>query len=136
MITHDVEDTAGAVLDSQSLKLGPSTPANSVSLNGKYYSTFKSKGPSDGTKCSYCGNLKHTRDTCFKLHGYPDWWHELQAKRRQDGSGKDGGTSKNATSSTGKAAIVSVEPQLSLIPAATVDVNAGYSHQGDNWAWY
>ena len=132
MITHDIEETAGAVLASRSLKLGPSTPANSLSLNGKYNSTLKSKGPLDGTKCSHCGNSKHTRDTCFKLHGYPDWWHELQAKRRQDGSGKDGGTSKNAASSTGKATVVSAEPQLSLIPATTIDVNAGMVLLGTN----
>ncbi|KAG8371537.1 hypothetical protein BUALT_Bualt13G0098200 [Buddleja alternifolia] len=23
--------------------------------------------------CTHCGNTKHTKDTCFKLHGYPDW---------------------------------------------------------------
>ncbi|XP_070673139.1 uncharacterized protein [Malus domestica] len=28
----------------------------------------------DTRKCTYCDKDKHTRDTCFKLHGYPDWW--------------------------------------------------------------
>ncbi|KAL6348514.1 hypothetical protein AAG906_013134 [Vitis piasezkii] len=36
-------------------------------------------GHSNGNKCTHCGSTKHTRETCFKLHGYPDWWHELQA---------------------------------------------------------
>ncbi|KAL6286789.1 hypothetical protein ACE6H2_011179 [Prunus campanulata] len=25
--------------------------------------------------CTHCGNPKHTQETCFKSHGYPDWWH-------------------------------------------------------------
>ena len=83
-------------------------------------------------KCSHCGNSKHTRDTCFKLHGYPDWWHELQAKRRRDGNGKDGGASKNAANGTGKAAIASAESQLSLIPTTTVDLDTSMSFLGTN----
>ena len=39
----------------------------------------KTKPPFDGMKCTHCGNSKHTRDTCFKLHGYPDWWNDFQA---------------------------------------------------------
>lgn len=35
--------------------------------------------------CTYCRNLKHTRDTCFKLHGFPDWWHELKTKKKREG---------------------------------------------------
>lgn len=44
---------------------------------GKNNSFSKSKGLSDGGRCTHCGNVRHTRDTCFKLHGYPEWWHEL-----------------------------------------------------------
>ena len=50
---------------------------------GKHNSVLKSKGPSDGGKCTHCGNVRHTRDTYFKLHGYPKWWHELQAKKKK-----------------------------------------------------
>ncbi|RVW71211.1 Retrovirus-related Pol polyprotein from transposon TNT 1-94 [Vitis vinifera] len=124
MTASNGEEAAGAVMASRSLKQGPSTVANSLSLNGKF---SKSNGPSNDMKCSHCGNSKHTRDTCFKLHGYPDWWHELQAKRRRDGNGKDGGASKNATNGTGKAAIASAESQLSLIPTTTVDLDTGMS---------
>jgi len=70
MVTGGSTDTQGAVLASKGFKTGQST--------------------SDGTKCSHCGNLKHTRDNCFKLHGYPDWWNELQAQKRRDAT--DGGT--------------------------------------------
>lgn len=40
------------------------------------------KGQSDGGKCTHYGSTKHTRDNCFKIIGYPDWWHELQAKKK------------------------------------------------------
>ncbi|RVW89832.1 hypothetical protein CK203_034463 [Vitis vinifera] len=45
-------------------------------------SSSQSKGHSDGNKCTHCGITKHTRETCFKLHGYLDWWHELQAQKK------------------------------------------------------
>ncbi|XP_073112179.1 uncharacterized protein [Elaeis guineensis] len=30
--------------------------------------------------CTYCKVQGHIRDTCFKLHGYPDWYKELKQK--------------------------------------------------------
>lgn len=54
-------------------------------------------------------STKHTIAlNCFKLNGYPDWWHELQARKKRDFTGTDG--------STGQAALVVAEPHLSLIP--------------------
>ena len=47
------------------IKTGPS-------LNDKK----KGKGTDEG--CTHCGNPKHTRDTYFKLHGYPEWWEDLK----------------------------------------------------------
>ncbi|KAI4351752.1 hypothetical protein L6164_006074 [Bauhinia variegata] len=67
----------------------------------------KQKNQADVGGCTHCGNQKHTKDTCFKLHGYPDWWHELKAKKKRDG---------------GRAALVNAEssaptePHLSLVP--------------------
>ena len=31
--------------------------------------------------CTHCGGNKHTKDTCFQLHGYPEWWYELKEKK-------------------------------------------------------
>ncbi|KAL6325478.1 hypothetical protein AAG906_023323 [Vitis piasezkii] len=111
MIANNGEEAAGAVMASRSLKQGPSTAANSLSLNEKF---SKSNGPSNDMKCSHY------------------WWHELQAKRRRDGNGNDGGASKNAANGTGKAAIASAESQLSLIPTTTVDLDTGMSFLGTN----
>jgi hypothetical protein len=51
---------------------------------------------------------KHTHETFFKLHGYPDWWYELEARKRRDGNGGN----------IGHAVVATAEPYLSLIPAA------------------
>ncbi|KAK4408085.1 Retrovirus-related Pol polyprotein from transposon RE2 [Sesamum angolense] len=35
--------------------------------------------------CGNCGRTGHTKDTCFKLHGVPDWYRELKDKKRREG---------------------------------------------------
>jgi hypothetical protein len=83
MVTGGSTDTQGAVLASKGFKTGQSTSTATRPLSLSTYKNGTSPkaraSSSDGTKCSRCGNLKHTRDNCFKLHGYPDWWNELQA---------------------------------------------------------
>lgn len=39
--------------------------------------------PTDKSKlwCSHCGMQKHTRETCFQLLGYPEWWEERQTAK-------------------------------------------------------
>ncbi|KAF5454826.1 hypothetical protein F2P56_024463 [Juglans regia] len=105
MNIHDTDGLQGAVLASKALTL-------STSAHGK---TAKNRNSTDGKKCSHCGNQKHTRETCFKLHGYPDWWHDLQARKCPDGTGTSG--------SSGTATVASAEPHLSLIqsPAMSTD---------------
>lgn len=31
--------------------------------------------------CDHCGGNGHTKDTCFKLHGYPDWFKQLRKEK-------------------------------------------------------
>ena len=52
------------------------------SSNEKPNMTAKPKSTGEEGGCTHCGNMKHTKETCFKLHGYPDWWHELKAKMK------------------------------------------------------
>ncbi|RVX03529.1 hypothetical protein CK203_027783 [Vitis vinifera] len=87
MITGSADAVSSAVLATKGLKLGSSIQPPTVH-NGKPKScTF-----SEGLKCSHCGNSKHTRDTCFKLHGYPNWWNDLRAKKGRDAGTKDEGS--------------------------------------------
>eukprot|EP00261_Vitis_vinifera_P038472 XP_019079715.1 PREDICTED: uncharacterized protein LOC109123697 isoform X2 [Vitis vinifera] len=118
IMTSSSNIALGAVMASKGLKLGKP----------------KSKPQSDGTKCTHCGNVKHTRETCFKLHGYPEWWNDFQAWKKCEG------TSTNED--TRRAAVASAKHQLSLTAQPestnlfTTLSDQGYSHQGDHWAWY
>ena len=82
----------------------PGQPQTLVKLG----SSTKNKSQIDGGKCTHYGNTKHTRDTCFKLHGYLDWWHELQSRKKKDNTTIEEGM--------GWATMVITKPQLSLIP--------------------
>ena len=61
--------SGGAVMATKGIKSGQ---FGSLSLSGGKPNSSKPKGQSDGSKCTHYGCTKHTRDTCFKLHGYPD----------------------------------------------------------------
>ncbi|XP_011071708.1 uncharacterized protein LOC105157106 [Sesamum indicum] len=40
--------------------------------------------------CEHCQRLGHSKDTCFKLHGVPDWYKEmLDQKKKTGGRGRD-----------------------------------------------
>ena len=66
--------SGGVVMATKGIKFGQ---FRSLSLSGGKPNSSKPNGQFDGSKCTHCGSTKHTCDTCFKLHGYPDWWHEL-----------------------------------------------------------
>ena len=84
--------------------------------NGNPNTPTKPKSQGEGGGCTHYGNTKHTKETCFKLHGYPDWWHELKAKKKCEASGGD---------NPGRAALMSVEPQLSLVPQQESSISTG-----------
>ncbi|KAI5419234.1 hypothetical protein KIW84_043418, partial [Lathyrus oleraceus] len=120
VMTNNSNELSGAVLASKGLKLHSS----------KILSQSKHKEPSNGTKCSHCGGNKHTSETCFKLHGYPDWWTDFQARKRRD----------TTDSNPGKAAVATVEPHLSLIPKSSSHTTEGNvlicsNHDDDSNAW-
>lgn len=41
-------------------------------------------------QCSHCGGTRHTKEECFKLIGYPEWWSDPKKKepRHQNDKGK------------------------------------------------
>jgi hypothetical protein len=135
----DPDSPSNVVLATKGLKLNlapSSAGAASIPHSRRQNGTSRSRNSrntSDGLKCSHCGKQNHTNDNCFKNIGYPDWWYELQAKKKNNGTG--------INASTGKVAVASTEAHLSLIPQAQSqdagpNSDIGYSHQGDNWVWY
>ena len=65
--------TSGVVMATKGVRSGQS---QTLLKSG---SSSRSRGHFDGNKRSHCGSTKHTREACFKVHGYLDWWHKLQA---------------------------------------------------------
>lgn len=106
MVTGSTDSIHGEVLAAKGLKLNSPIHGPSPQGGGRYSKNTRSRQPSEGAKCTHCGNSKHTRESCFKLHGYPDWWEEFQEKKRRDAAGSD--------NVKGKAAVVTAEPHLSL----------------------
>ena len=76
----------GVGLATKGLKMGPNPFGKDgvLVLNKSNPIGLNSKQQIEGLKCSHCGNSKHTQDTCFNLHGHPDWWHKFQAKKKRN----------------------------------------------------
>ncbi|KAL0360589.1 UNVERIFIED_CONTAM: Retrovirus-related Pol polyprotein from transposon RE1 [Sesamum radiatum] len=36
--------------------------------------------------CEHCGKNGHTKEVCFEIHGYPEWYRNLVEQRRRDGA--------------------------------------------------
>ena len=101
--------TSGVVMATKGVRSGQSQTLL------KSRSSSRSRGHFDGNKCTHCGSTKHTRETCFKVHGYPDWWHELQARKKRDASATE--------DVRGRVAVATAESALSLIPVAEPSVS-------------
>ena len=96
--------TSSAVMATKGVRSGTS---QTLPKSGSF---SRSKGHFDGNKCTHFGSTKHTRETCFKVHGYPDWWHELQARKKRDASATE--------DVRGQVVVATTESQLSLILVA------------------
>jgi hypothetical protein len=139
MISGDSIDNPGEFLASKSFR--PEHPSSTKTLslgNGKPGPVSRPYSSSDGLKCSHCGNLKHTQDTCFKLHGYPDWWNELRARKRRDTPGSTGGNDQAAVA-TADAPHLSLSSLAETSKEATPPTDSGNlgtalcsSSQGEN----
>ncbi|KAK4834313.1 hypothetical protein QYF36_020690 [Acer negundo] len=87
------ENSTAAFLEDLTIRMTQmSKNGSSSSGGGKTNALNKNaKGQTERGACTYCGNMQHTRETCFKLHGYPEWWNELKARKQRDvtsGSGQ------------------------------------------------
>ncbi|KAL0455921.1 UNVERIFIED_CONTAM: hypothetical protein Slati_0931300 [Sesamum latifolium] len=49
-----------------------------------------------GQYCTNHDKLGHTRDTCFKLHGTPHWYKELNKKKKREGGSVRGNNAEVA----------------------------------------
>ncbi|KAF7833411.1 uncharacterized protein G2W53_015744 [Senna tora] len=51
------------------------------STPGRTDGNYKKREVSEKDKyCEHCNANGHTKDTCFKIHRYPEWWKEMKEK--------------------------------------------------------
>jgi GAG-pre-integrase domain len=93
----------------QGIMLKDGAAPNSFAMVSKGYksgklSNFQSKNfihtDKSKLKCTSCGKTRHTRENCFEVIGYPEWWKD---RKNTHGEGSKG-RSNMAAASTGHAA--------------------------------
>ena len=65
------------------MKTNPSSDFESLDTGGIFSVKGKSYRREDERshlKCTYCGGTRHTRNECFKLVGYPEWWPDSKKR--------------------------------------------------------
>ncbi|KAB2628036.1 hypothetical protein D8674_032831 [Pyrus ussuriensis x Pyrus communis] len=78
-----------------------SSNSSNQSLNSRPFN----RENKDDLKCIFCGQTRHTEDTCFTKHGVPDWFPELKKKLRAKERGAAG-------SSGGRASLAAATPAV------------------------
>lgn len=107
MMVTRVDTTLGVVMLSKEGHKSQQQPSLQILSSGKPNTMTKMKPHTEGEGYTHCGNVKHNQETCFKIHGYPEWWHELKTKKKCEA---------NLSENPGQATFISIEPQLSPIP--------------------
>ncbi|XP_076931311.1 uncharacterized protein LOC143596416 [Bidens hawaiensis] len=91
-------------------------------------------------KCSHCGMSKHTRDQCFKLVGYPEWWNDGHKKGNKEGTkaaGAVGSTAgKDNHQGAGFGGMAFADEEASMPLQNDDGGGRGYQDGSDNWAWH
>ena len=118
---NNTEPTSSPVLLSKGLRIQqPSIQSSKLRMSfpsvGK-----KSKGQTAHKGCTHCGNSKHTREICFKLHGYPEWWKELKERKTRE---------SNSREDTGRAAFINTKPILEVANDPTTECQKGQGNTG------
>ncbi|KAM0071101.1 putative transcription factor interactor and regulator CCHC(Zn) family [Helianthus debilis subsp. tardiflorus] len=98
-------------------------------------------------KCTHCGMTRHTKEQCFRIVGYPDWWADGNKKTGKSsdkgkaaGEGETSGTGgkKQGTGFGG----MMIGDGFSEEDASFFEVEEGnesgkgYQDGSDHWAWH
>ncbi|CAA0831808.1 Unknown protein [Striga hermonthica] len=95
--------------------------------------------------CTHCNRAKHTNETCFLLHGFPDWWEDghkpgkpnntriAAAAGSHEATNTSGGHGINGK---GLVAAGSSGAQHGGSSDNQSGTKGGHSYTGDHWAWY
>ncbi|XP_057529771.1 uncharacterized protein LOC130808310 [Amaranthus tricolor] len=65
------------------MKTEPSSDLESPGSGGVFSArgrTYRRDDDKTHLKCTHCGGTRHTKNECFKLVGYPEWWPDTKKK--------------------------------------------------------
>nr|GFC89634.1 hypothetical protein [Tanacetum cinerariifolium] len=95
-VTNETHGIATRLIAEETYGMGLSTKGFRRFEGQKKWTTRDDKSH---LKCEECGMNRHTKDQCFKIIGYPDWWTDGKKKASNKGAKKDK-PSTSPTSST------------------------------------
>ncbi|XP_058196889.1 uncharacterized protein LOC131312891 [Rhododendron vialii] len=84
---------------------------------GVVMASWKMPSSKKDRKCTHCNGIGHTVDTCFQLHGYPDWHPK----------------GKTASYVSSNAKELDPKGNLAITPGFTAKSEHPYS--GEDWQW-
>ncbi|XP_057526492.1 uncharacterized protein LOC130805723 [Amaranthus tricolor] len=61
--------------------IDPSEFGSGLAVKNKNFPRNRETDDWQKLRCSHCGGSRHTKEGCFKLVGYPDWWDDLQKRK-------------------------------------------------------
>ena len=67
--------------DASSLGTNPSEFGSGLATRNKTLQKSREEDDRRKLRCTYCGGSRHTKEGCFKLVGYPEWWDDLQKRK-------------------------------------------------------
>ena len=79
MMKNEVTISGGAMLSNGGQK-SQQQLSFQAPLTERPNTRIKPKSQGEGGSCTLCGNAKHTKETCFKLYGYPAEGKEKMVK--------------------------------------------------------
>ncbi|KAF5772160.1 hypothetical protein HanXRQr2_Chr13g0573561 [Helianthus annuus] len=94
-------------------------------------------------KCDHCGMAKHTKEQCFKIVGYPDWWADGHKKGRaaaavgnQETTSSGGSSGEHQKPAGGLDGIDKGNSGGCCFAAVQGEETTGHQDGKDHWAWY
>uniref|UniRef100_A0A803L9R4 GAG-pre-integrase domain-containing protein n=1 Tax=Chenopodium quinoa TaxID=63459 RepID=A0A803L9R4_CHEQI len=112
----------GIMTGDSSLGRGPSEVGSGLVAQRRSDSSSR-REDKNHLKCSHCGGTKHTKEGCFKLIGYPEWWEDLRQRKAATKATKTGGKA-NAAIGEGELTNTSGDP-----PTTVTDRRTGTSSE-------
>ncbi|KAJ0453691.1 putative transcription factor interactor and regulator CCHC(Zn) family [Helianthus annuus] len=85
-------------------------------------------------KCDHCGMTRHTKNQCFQLVGYPEWWTDGHKKGSKEGGKVAATVGKTEEANRGSGGTVNTTGGFGGMTFTTDE--GGYQDGSDHWAWH